>query len=83
MKPYKVFLDVTNRYSVEIHGHDQNDAQAQAEKLSRHQIMDGGDFEEIVGVEVVDIEPLFPPDDEDEAVVKEAIEVEKEEEDGE
>jgi len=81
MKPYKATIDITNRYSVEIHGYDQDDVQAQAEKLSRHQIDDGGDYEEMVEVEVVDIEPLFPPDDEDEPVVQEAIEAEESEDD--
>ena len=74
MKPYKVYIDITNRYSVEIHGHDQDDVQAQAEKLSKCQIENGGDYEEMVGIEVVDIKPLFPPDDEDEEIVQEAIE---------
>ena len=78
MKPYKVTIDITNRFSLEVHGHDQDDVQAQAEKLSKHQIEDGGDYEEMVGVEVVDIEPLYPPDDEDEPIVQEAIEIESE-----
>jgi hypothetical protein len=75
MLPFKIFIDVTNRYSLEIHGYDQDDAQTQAEKLSKHQIMDGGDFEEMVGVEVVDIEPLFQETDVDEEIVQEAIEL--------
>jgi hypothetical protein len=82
MKPYKVYIDVTNRYSLEIHADSQDDAEAQAEKLTFFQIEAGGNHEEAVGMEVVDIEPLFPPDDEDESVVQEAIEVE-EDEDGE
>jgi len=77
MNPYKVTIDITNRYSVEIHAEDQDDVQAQAEKLDQHQIEDGGDYEEMVGVEVVDIEPLYPPDDEDEEIVKQAIKEEE------
>ena len=76
MKPYKVYIDITNRYSVEVHGHDQDDVQAQAEKLSKHQIEDGGDYTDVVGIEVVDIESMLPPDDEDEPIVQEAIEEE-------
>ena len=82
MKPYKVYIDITNRYSVEIHGHDQNDVQAQAEKLSKHQIEDGGNYEEIVGIEVVDIEPLYQEADEDEEIVKQAIKEGEIEEEG-
>ena len=73
MKPYKVYIDVTNRFSLEIHGHDQDDAQAQAEKLTTFQVEHGGDYEKVIEIEVVDVEPLFPPDDEDGPIVQEAI----------
>lgn len=65
MEAYKCIIDVTNRYTMEIHAEIEEDAGKQARNLDSHQIEAGGNFKETVSTEVVDIELMYPPDEED------------------
>ena len=65
MKPYRAEVEVTTKYSIEVHAENETEATQHVEDMSGHQIEDGGDFIELVGVEVVDIEPMEPDDDEE------------------
>ena len=64
MKPYKVEIEVTNKYSMEIHAIDETEAAQKAENLEPRAIETGGDFEEITKIEVTDIERMEREDDE-------------------
>ena len=66
MKPYKAEVEVTNKYSIEVHAGDETEAIQHVENMDAGQIEDGGDFIELVGVEVTDIESMEPDDEEDE-----------------
>ena len=70
MKPYRAEVKVTNKYSIEVHARDETEATQHVENMDAGQIEDGGDFIEMVGVEVTDIEPM-EPDDEDEVTYTE------------
>ena len=65
MKPYKVEIEITTKYSMEIHAFDETEAIQKAENLEPRAIEMGGDFEEITKIEVTDIEEIKPEDDED------------------
>lgn len=97
MKPYTVTLEVTTRWTMEVHAENEEDAQAVAEDLELDAIENGGDFGELSSVEVMDIEVVYPEDEDEEGdelgatdaellhAEDEAVEVEpepKEDEDG-
>ena len=63
MKPYKAEVEVTNKYSIEVHAGDETEATQHVENMDAGQVEDGGDFIELVGVEVTDIEPMEPEDE--------------------
>lgn len=71
MKPYKAEVEVTNKYSIEVHAGDETEATQHVENMEAGQIEDGGDFIETVGVEVTEIEPMEPDDEEDEVTYTE------------
>lgn len=66
MKPYRAEVEVTNKYSVEVHAGDETEATQHVENMNAGQIEDGGDFIELVEIEVTDIEPMESDDEEDE-----------------
>ena len=71
MKPYRAEVEVTNKYSVEVHAGDETEATQHVENMDAGQVEDGGDFIELVGVEVTDIEPMEPDDEKDEVTYTE------------
>ena len=56
MKPYNVEIDVTTRWTVEVHAEDEDEATTQAESMSLDEIAASGDFKELVDVTVASIE---------------------------
>ena len=65
MKPYQIQVEVTTKYSIEIHTNDEADATAQAEDMDLDAIEAAGDFVELVRVEVANVEAMESEDDED------------------
>jgi hypothetical protein len=68
MKPYKVRVEVTTAYTVEVHAELQEQAEHQVGTMDLDQIENAGEFAELVKVEVVDSEMLHPEDQDDENV---------------
>jgi len=65
MKPYKVEIEFKTKWTMEVHGTDEESVRETVKNMNHHQIEDGGDFEEILGIEVLDVVDLDPPDDEE------------------
>ena len=65
MKSYKVEIDITTRYTIEVHAETEIEAIQQAEDLSLSSIEDGGDFIEMVDVAVGNVKLLEPEEEED------------------
>lgn len=65
MKPYKVTAQVTTKHTLEVHGDDENDVQAKAEKMDSTQVGNAGEYVKTVKVEVTDIELMYPEDEEE------------------
>jgi len=63
MKPYKVTLEVTQTWAIEVHARDEQEAKETAKNLDLDQIMDGGDYDELLNVTVSDVEPLLVEDE--------------------
>ena len=55
MRPYKVTVDVTTRWTVEIHANDETEAQQVAEYMGTDEIEAAGDCSEVVSIEAVDV----------------------------
>ena len=56
MKTYNVEVDVTTRWTIEVHADDEDEASAQAEAMTPDEIEALGDLEGSGCVEVVSIE---------------------------
>jgi len=55
MKPYEVTVDVTTRWTMEIHANDEIEAQQFAEDVDMEDIEAAGDCSEVVSIEAVDV----------------------------
>lgn len=55
MKPYSVEIDVTTRWTVEIHADSEDEAWNKAENMSADEIEEEGDFKELRPVVVNDV----------------------------
>lgn len=65
MKPYRVEIDITTKYAIEVHAETEIEAIQQAEDLSLSSIEDGGDFIEMVDITVGNVKLLEPEEEED------------------
>lgn len=63
MKPYKVTLEITQTWTVEVHAVDEQEAEETAKNLDLDQITDGGDYGELLDVTVSDVELLLVEDE--------------------
>ena len=55
MKPYEVTVDVTTRWTMEIHANDETEAQQFAEDVDTEDIEAAGDCSEVISIEAVDV----------------------------
>lgn len=65
MKPYKLQVEVTTIWTLEVHGENENAVTEQAEKMDKVQVENAGDYLNTVKVEVMDIELVYPEDEEE------------------
>ena len=72
MKAYKVLAEVTTRYTIEVHGEDEDAVYDNVELMGPSQVMEGGEFDSTVDVACISVELLHPEDyDEPDEVVGE------------
>jgi hypothetical protein len=62
IKPYSVEVEVTTRWTVEIHADNEDEAKEKAEELAFSEIEISGDFEETLSAEVTNIEEIINDD---------------------
>lgn len=55
MKPYEVMVEVTTRWTMEIHANDETEAQQFAEDVDTEDIEAAGDHSEVISIEAVDV----------------------------
>ena len=73
MKAYKVLTEVTTRYTIEVHGEDEDAVYDNVELMGPSQVMEGGEFDSTVDVACISVELMHPEDyDEPDEVVEEA-----------
>lgn len=65
MKAYRVEIEVTSKYVLEVHAEDKEHAIEQTEEMNLDNIECAGDYVELTGVEVTDVELMYPHDDDD------------------
>ena len=63
MKAYRVETEITTKWVIEVHGKDETEVTATTEGMDNTQIEAAGDFVESVKVEVVDVEMMYPEDE--------------------
>ncbi len=74
MKAYKVLAEVTTRYTIEVHGEDEDAVYDNVELMGPSQVMEGGEFNSTVDVACISVELLHPEDhDEPDEVVEPEI----------
>ena len=61
-RPYSVEIDVTTRWTVEIHADSEDEEWSKAENMSADEIEEEGDFKEELSVEVNDVEEITDVD---------------------
>ena len=71
MKAYKVLTEVTTRYTIEVHGEDEDAVYDNVELMGPSQVMEGGEFDSTVDVACISVELMHPEDhDEPDEVVE-------------
>lgn len=79
MKAYKVLAEVTTRYTIEVHGEDEDAVYDNVELMGPSQVMEGGEFDSTVDVACISVELMHPEDhDEPDEVVEPVVEPEAE-----
>lgn len=56
MKPYRVQVEVTTKWTLEVYGEDEQEAEDRAQNMDLDEIESSGDFDEITNVEVTDVQ---------------------------
>jgi hypothetical protein len=58
MKPYSVEIDVTTRYTIEIHANNEEKAQEIAENMDLDEIESDANFKDLRSAEVTNVEEI-------------------------
>lgn len=70
MKAYKVLAEVTTRYTIEVHGEDEDAVYDNVELMGPSQVMEGGEFDSTVDVACISVELMHPEDYDEPDVVE-------------
>jgi hypothetical protein len=65
MNQYKVIIDVTSQWEIEISAEDETEAIELAEEMGLEDIEAAGSFQAVISVEASDVERVYGEDDDE------------------